>query len=78
MSLGSDTRASRLNTGCMVENIAQFYILVKGQQNETPAKDTIKVLFMYIMIHKLDLYINIAFHPTNQNCTLSVKKENGS
>ena len=35
------------------------------QQNETVAKETIKVLFMYIMIHKLDLYINIAFHPNN-------------
>ncbi len=34
---------------------------------------------MYIMIHKLDLYINIAFHPNNdQNITLSIKKENRS
>ena len=30
---------------------------------------------MYIMIHKLDLYINIAFHPNNQNITLSVKRK---
>lgn len=35
-------------------------------QNLTHAKETIKLLFMYIMIHKLDLYINIAFHPNNQ------------
>lgn len=42
--------------------------------NKVPVKEAIKVLFMYIMIHKLDLYINIAFHPNNdQNIILSIK-----
>lgn len=35
----------------------------KSQPNLTLAVEMIKLLFMYIMIHKLDLYINIAFHP---------------
>lgn len=41
-------------------------------------KEAIKVLFMYIMTHKLDLYINIAFHPKNDlNITLSIKRKIG-
>lgn len=58
----------------MVENIMQLYDCLKDN-HETTIKETIKILFMYIMIHKLDLYINIAFHPkNNQN---SVKRNTG-
>lgn len=33
------------------------------KDHKTLGKETVKVLFMYVMIHKLDLYINIAFYP---------------
>lgn len=59
----------------MVENTEQLCVLLKRQQNEIPAEEAIKVLFMYIMIHKLDLYINIAFHPNNDQ--LSIKRRTG-
>lgn len=47
----------------MIENI---FFLLKRKQNWTTTKEIIKVLFVYTMIHKLDLYINIAFHPNDQ------------
>lgn len=36
---------------------------------------TIKLLFMYIIIHELDLYINIAFHPENDQNTRWIKRK---
>lgn len=41
--------------------------------HKTSCKETIKALFMYIIIHKLDLYINIAFHPNNEDITILIK-----
>ena len=56
-----DMWASRQKTGFMIT-----WFLLKRQQNWTTAKEIINVLFIYTMIHKLDLYINIAFHPNDQ------------
>lgn len=41
--------------------------------HKTSCKETIKALFMYIIIHKLDLYISIAFHPNNEDITILIK-----